>query len=191
MAFGSGDKFRNDGEAFYNDRATDRWATFSFQEFSTDSPREKTFASAGQGASPIAIADHYRHVDRVSINPVAPLEVRTSFDRARNVFLYAWFCYELLVVSELQAFGALELALKLRLLGPSQKISSLGSLLRLARQNRVLAPKVGAIDRFDALLAIRNVLAHGALEVHTPEMALNVLMGCAEVINQLYAKPGD
>jgi hypothetical protein len=61
----------------------------------------------------------------------------------------------------------------------------------LARQNRVLPPKVGAIDRFDALLAIRNVLAHGALEVHTPEMALNVLMGCAEVINQLYAKPGD
>ena len=164
---------------------------FFFSRISTNSPREKTFASAGQGASPIAIADHYRHVDRVSINPVAPLEVRTSFDRARNVFLYAWFCYELLVVSELQAFGALELALKLRLLGPSQKISSLGSLLRLARQNRVLAPKVGAIDRFDALLAIRNVLAHGALEVHTPEMALNVLMGCAEVINQLYAKPGD
>ena len=95
------------------------------------------------------------------------------------------------VVSELQAFGALELALKLRLLGPSQKISSLSSLLRLARQNGLLPPKGGAIDQFDALLAIRNVLAHGALEVHTPEMALNALLGCAEVINRLYAKPGD
>jgi len=29
------------------------------------------------GVSPITIADHYRHVDRVSINPVAPLEVTT------------------------------------------------------------------------------------------------------------------
>ena len=93
------------------------------------------------GVSPITIADHYRHVDRVSINPVAPLEVRTSFDRARNVSLYAWFCYELLVVSELQAFGALELALKLRLLGPSQKISNLGSLLRLARKTGCCHPR--------------------------------------------------
>jgi hypothetical protein len=144
------------------------------------------------GVSPITMADHYRHVDRVSINPVAPLEVSTSFDRARNVFLYAWFCYELLVVSELQAFGALELALKLRLLGSSQEASSLGSLLRLARQNGLLPPKVvGAIDQFDALLAMRNVLAHGPLEVHTPEMSLTVLLGCAEVINRLYAKPGD
>jgi hypothetical protein len=107
------------------------------------------------------------------------------------VFLYAWFCYELLVVSELQAFGALELALKLRLLESSQEISSLGSLLRLARKNRLLPPKVGATDQFDALLSMRNALAHGALEVHTPEMSLTVLLGCAEVINRLYAKPGD
>ena len=142
------------------------------------------------GESPITIADHYRQVDSVSINPVAPLEVRTSFDRARNVFLYAWFCYELLVVSELQAFGALELALKLRLRGPTEKISSLGSLLRLARQIGVLPPEVGAIDRSDALLAVRNALAHGTLEIHKPEMSLKVLLGCAEVINRLYAKPG-
>ena len=142
-------------------------------------------------ARPTAIADHYRLVDKVLINQAAPLEVRTSFDRARNVFLYAWFCYELLVVSELQAFGTLELALKLRLLGPTQKISSLGSLLRLARKNGLLPLKVGAVDQFDALLAKRNVLAHGALEVHTPETSLAVLLGCAEVINRLYAKPGD
>src|SRR5437879_5646842 len=81
------------------------------------------------GVSQITINDHYRHIDGISINPVAPLEIRASFDRARNVFLYAWFCYELLVVSELQAFGALELALKLQVLGTSQKSSGLGSLL--------------------------------------------------------------
>jgi hypothetical protein len=103
----------------------------------------------------------------------------------------AWFCYELLVVSELQAFGALELALKLRLLGSSQEVSSLGSLLRLARQDGLLPSRVGIIDQLDALLAMRNALAHGALEVHKPEMSLAVLLGCAEVINRLYAKPGD
>jgi hypothetical protein len=137
--------------------------------------------------SPITMTDHYRHVDRISINPVTPPEIRTSFDRARNVFLYAWFCYELLVVSELQAFGALELALKLKLLGTSQKTSGLGSLLRLARRKALLPPSAGAVDPFDALLMMRNSLAHGTLEVHTPEMSLTVLLGCAEVINQLYA----
>ena len=137
--------------------------------------------------SPITITDHYRHIDSISINPVVPIEIRTSFDRARNVFLYAWFCYELLVVSELQAFGALELGLKLKLLGPSQKVSSLGRLLRMARQKRLLPPSSGTIDQFDALLMMRNSLAHGALEVHTPEMSLTVLSGCAEVINRLYA----
>jgi hypothetical protein len=50
---------------------------------------------------PITIADHYRHVDNILIDSIAPLNVRAAFDRARNVFLYAWFCYELLVVSEL------------------------------------------------------------------------------------------
>jgi hypothetical protein len=143
------------------------------------------------GISAAAIVDHYRHVEEVSIIPVAPLEVRASFDRARNVFLYAWFCYELLVVSELQAFGALELALKLKLLGVSQKISSLGKLLRLARRKWLLPPSAGAIDQFDALLFMRNALAHGALEVHTPEMSLTVLLGCAEVINQLYVTSSD
>lgn len=141
------------------------------------------------GVSPIKISDHYRHVVGISINPVAPLDIRASFDRARNVFLYAWFCYELLVVSELQAFGALELALKHKLLGPSQKSSSLGRLLRMARQKGLLPPSAGGIDHFDALLMMRNSLAHGTLEVHTPEMSITVLLGCAEVINELYATP--
>src|SRR6185295_4999026 len=69
------------------------------------------------------IEDHHRRVGAISIDSAALLDVKVLIDRARNVFLYAWYCYELLVVSEMQAFGALELALKLRLLGPSEVIS--------------------------------------------------------------------
>ena len=83
------------------------------------------------------------------------------------MFLYAWYCYELLVVSEMQAFGALELALKLRLLGSSEAISGLGSLLQQARQDGLLPSKVDGVDELDALLAMRNALAHGAMEFHT------------------------
>jgi hypothetical protein len=144
------------------------------------------------GVSAVNVADHYRHAERISIIPTAPLEVRASFDRARNVFLYAWFCYELLVVSELQAFGALELALKLKVFSGSQRASSLGRLFRTARQNGLLPPpKTDAIDHLDALLLMRNSLAHGTFEIHTPDMSLTVLSGCAEVINQLYAAPDD
>ena len=81
--------------------------------------------ASGLGLSTITIADHHHRVGGISIDLAAPLDVRVLFDRARNVFLYAWHCYELLVVSEMQAFGALELALKLRLLGSSEAISGL------------------------------------------------------------------
>ena len=138
------------------------------------------------GLSPITIADHHNRVGAISIDSAAPLDVRVLFDRARNVFLYAWYCYDLLVVSEMQAFGALELALKLRLLGPSEVISGLGSLLQKARQDGLLPSKVGGFDELDALLAMRNTLAHGVLEVHTPEMSLATLSRCADVINRIY-----
>ena len=38
----------------------------------------------------------------------------------------------------------------------------------------------------EALLAMRNALAHGVLEGHTPEMSLAELPRCADVINKVY-----
>jgi hypothetical protein len=35
------------------------------------------------------------------------------------------------------------------------------------------------------ILAVRNTLAHGALEVHTPETSLATLSRCGEVINRI------
>ena len=142
--------------------------------------------ASGVGFSPITIEDHHHRVGTIAIDVAVPLVVRVLFDRARNVFLYAWCCYELLVVSELQAFGALELALRFRLLGSSEDISGLGSLLRQARRDGLLLSKVDEVDELDALLAMRNTLAHGVLEVHTPEMSLATLSRCADVINRIY-----
>ena len=147
--------------------------------------------ASGSGLSSMTIEDHHHRVGTIAVDVAVPLDVRVLFDRARNVFLYAWYCYELLVVSEMQAFGALELALKLRLLGPSEVISGLGSLLQQARQDRLLPSKVDRVDELDALLAMRNALAHGAMEFHTPDMSLATLSQCADVVNRLYARPGD
>jgi hypothetical protein len=147
--------------------------------------------ASGSGLSSMTIEDHHHRVGAISIDLAAPLDVRVLFDRARNVFLYAWYCYELLVVSEMQAFGALELALKLRLLGSSEAISGLSSLLQQARQDGLLPSNVDGVDELDALLAMRNALAHGAMEFHTPDMSLATLSVCADVVNRLYARPGD
>jgi len=146
--------------------------------------------ASSSGLSSKTIEDHHHRVGAIAIDLAAPLDVRVSFDRARNVFLYAWYCYELLVVSEMQAFGALELALRLRLVRPSGVISGLSSLLQQARQDGLLPSKVDGVDELDALLAMRNALAHGAIEFHTPDMSLATLSRCAGVINRLY-RPGD
>ena len=147
--------------------------------------------ASGSGLSSITIEDHHHRIGAISIDLAAPLDVRVLFDRARNVFLYAWYCYELLIVSEMQAFGPLELALKLRLLGSSEAISGLSSLLQQARQDGLLPSNVDGVDELDALLAMRNALAHGAMEFHTPDMSLATLSQCADLINRLYARPGD
>ncbi len=64
--------------------------------------------ASGVGLNPITIEDHHHRVGIIAIDVSVPLDVRVMFDRARNVFLYAWYCYDLLVVSEMQAFGAVE-----------------------------------------------------------------------------------
>jgi hypothetical protein len=132
------------------------------------------------------VEEHYEQVEAISLTGSAPLDVRVAFDRARNAFVYAWYCYELLVVCEMQAFAALELALRLRLhVLESSKNGGLDHLFRRATQENVLPALENR--RVAKLIALRNKLAHGHLEIHTPKMALQLLSQCAAIIDQLFA----
>jgi hypothetical protein len=104
--------------------------------------------------------------------------------------IYTFFEYELWVVGELQAFGALELALKPRLATIGVPTSgTMRTRIDRARKHGLMPPaKPGGSpwDSGEALIQMRNELSHGSFDVHTPAMALTVLRSCADQISSLY-----
>ena len=144
---------------------------------------------------PVRLEAHYALVQSVELHRGVPEDVRETFDRARNVVFFAWFCYELLVVAEMQAFSALELGLKIRLRadGWNKESRGLVSLIKEARLRRLMAPAAeafpGRLDGVDALVRLRNDLAHGTNSLHNPAMAICVLEKSATIVNLLYPSP--
>jgi hypothetical protein len=59
--------------------------------------------------------DLHKRVAELVLNSTVPEDVRTSFDTARNLYLYSWFVYRFLTVAELQAYAAFEYALGKRI----------------------------------------------------------------------------
>jgi hypothetical protein len=137
------------------------------------------------------LADHHRMIGDVALTGAAPDEVRDAYDRARNTMLYAFFDYDLLVVGEIQAFGAFELALKHRINGHGLDAKgSLRTLVDRARKQgifpKIADPSQPFADRVEAMIALRNGLAHGTSQIHPPGMALQVLEACAWGIDSAF-----
>lgn len=65
----------------------------------------------------ITFKDHHSGIADIGLKGAAPAEAQKAFDRAHSVMIYAFFDYDLVVVGEVQAFGAFELAPKFRLNG--------------------------------------------------------------------------
>lgn len=78
--------------------------------------------------------DRYESISALGLNDSVPETIRTQFDTARNVYLYAWFVYRFHVVAEHQALSTLELALRSRLI-------SAGVLDKDGKHTRTLPPK--------------------------------------------------
>lgn len=136
-----------------------------------------------EGVRPMDLTTHYGAVAQMSLNGSAPGAVREAFDRARNLILYAYFDYNLLVNAEIQALGALELALRLRLAG--QASDTLHNLVERARKHGIFPKwsRAKSIDRAQSLVAMRNGLSHGTTDIHAPGMTMIVLEGCAWAID--------
>lgn len=137
----------------------------------------------GDGVRPIDLAAHHAAVAQIALNGAAPSEVRDAFDRARNLFLYAYFDYDLLVNAEIQALGTVELALRLRLAGKSS--DTLHNLVERARKHAIFPPwsRPQPIDRAQSLVAMRNGLSHGTTDIHSPGIAMIVVEVCAWAID--------
>lgn len=79
--------------------------------------------------------DH-AELSRIILSKKVPADVRQLFETAKNVSLYSWFVYRFHQVSELVAYSALEMALRLRYEKEKGKKTnaSLGKLLEHARK---------------------------------------------------------
>jgi hypothetical protein len=90
-----------------------------------------------------------------------------------------------------QAFGAVQLALKHRLNGHGgASCGTLRNLVDRARKGGILPARVTDANVFsdpiEALIVLRNGLSHGTSDVHSPSMALGIAQTCASWIDHVY-----
>jgi hypothetical protein len=78
--------------------------------------RQKGFARFHQGQLvPLTLDDLHARMSDLHLNESVPERIRTSFDTARNLYIYSWFVYRFGVVAELHVYATLEAALGLRI----------------------------------------------------------------------------
>jgi hypothetical protein len=82
----------------------------------------------GDTVRPIEQRDRHESIAELALADNVPEQVRTHYDTARNLYLYAWHVYRFHVVAEHQALASLEMALRLALVQQG-KIDERGALL--------------------------------------------------------------
>jgi hypothetical protein len=168
-----------------------------FEELLEADERWKYFPLRNQATgemTPSSLEHRYGIVAPIYVNDSAPEEVRSQFNVAKMLCVYAWLYYPFHQVAELKAFSTVEMALRLKY--PNVK----GTLYKLLAH----AIKEGAITdagfshvqaNFEDALQysrtlpdivpyLRNSLAHGGSRLH-PGSVFTV-RNCSEIINQLY-----
>jgi hypothetical protein len=160
----------------------ERWAHFVLKSLSTNEVR------------PLSLNGRYKSIAEIAVSPSAPEDVRSQFNIALMLGVYAWLYYPFHQVAELKAFSTVEMALRLRF--PEAK-GGLNKLLTLAVEHGAITDHgFSHLDadsetptRYSAQLpslisSLRNDLAHGSHMLH-PD-SLFTLRNCAEIINQLF-----
>lgn len=77
--------------------------------------RGMAYMRADGSISAVTIADRHQVIAGYELSDAVPLSIRTHFETARNLYLYAWFVYRFSPVAEKQALATLEFALRERL----------------------------------------------------------------------------
>ncbi len=124
-----------------------------------------------------------------------PEEIQSSFNIAKNLELYSWFCYPFHQIAELKAFSSLEEALKLKLgknkngfKGLLKKAFNEGHLQGIKYTHippdRIKNPDDMTKTLIDTLPSRRNNLAHGSQTLHP--FSKGTLIICSNIINKLF-----
>ncbi|MDR9497974.1 MAG: hypothetical protein RI556_02265 [Hydrogenovibrio sp.] len=146
------------------------------------------------------IEDVHSEISSIILSTQVPKEIQSSFNTARKLALYSWYCYAFHQTAEMKAFSSLEEALKLKF-GSTNK--GLRDLIKKAlnhcdirdRGFQHIAPPEDpesieySLKLVDLIPSMRNRLAHGSQTLHNQSgLTLSI---CADFINQLFTYEKD
>jgi hypothetical protein len=95
----------------------------ALSEITLPDPRIEVEPYRPQGERSLNPADIHERLESFGrLHDKVPERVRTQFEIARNLMLYTYFVFEFQTQAELQAYAALELALRERLGRPTRKV---------------------------------------------------------------------
>ena len=161
----------------------ERWANFVLRNPVTSELSHYTFKKRYETISAIKLIDS------------VPEDVKSQFNTALMLGIYAWLYYPFHQIAELKAFSTLEMALRHKF---SKNRSGLFKLLKLAVDSDLITD-VGFSHieffsedpkKYSSLLPklisdMRNDLAHGSTSLHPGSGS--TLSNCAEIINQIFS----
>jgi hypothetical protein len=100
----------------------------------------------GNGFRPDTLDDHHNTIAGFNLADAVPDAVRTQFETAKNLYLYAWFVFRFYPVAERQALSCLEFGLRERFPAPLPRTywnkkypPTLGPLLRYAVDQKAIS----------------------------------------------------
>ena len=168
------------------------------------------------GFRKIAFEDYYRAAESITLHEGVPEDIKTHFQTARHLIVYAWFYYRFHSTAELLAYISAEYALRLKAGKPTWGLKRLlteavekkwitdkGFSVVHKRRERAMRlqleegappppPEDEEVQRYcnvlvETLPYLRNQLAHGANTLSL-NSGVRTLKTCAELINQLFDK---
>lgn len=152
------------------------------------------------GVRLMSIDDHHGDIAELELSSKAPDIVRAAFERAQHAYLYAWFSYDLALLAQVQAYAALELALRRRLGAKpdGEKWNGLAELMGVAlskglfeglptHTSDVRLNRTGRVrELFRSIEAFRHDLTRGGDQIAEPGEVLQALRDCAAIIDYLF-----
>jgi chorismate mutase len=163
----------------------ERWANFALRDPRTNLLIEYT------------LDYRYKVLADVKLIDSVPEDVKSAFNIAIMLSIYAWLYYPLHQIAELKVFSTLEMALRKKL--PQIERPTLNKLLKYAVDSDVITDKGFSHVEFNSqnpkeysnklpklISSFRNGLAHGDNSLHPT--SIFTINNCAEIINQLYSK---
>lgn len=128
--------------------------------------------------TPTTVESIYKVVALTQLNDNVPDDVRSQFNVARNLALYAWFVYSFNEIAARHALAVLEMAAKMK---TGENKTAFKNLLDKLFPNTQLAPD---LSLGKTLSEIRNDLAHGSTMM--TGQGLGFVRLCAELINEMF-----